>query len=282
MKCTSLLVAAAVVVPAVAVADPGVNYDDARLAGQTLVKVLDAGKASSLRGAFTPGMTIENLQFADAACDKTFGQRKARTIAKKQFARFATCLLRADWRPSGDVEIHAGDDGFVVFGDDLAAGPYLVVVFGPSKDGVPRITKIEAHWSDEPVPDAPEGDVNGEVGGVMGDVPPPAPPPPAPGQAVAPTALEALRIKGAKEIVPGAATKKAIARSGKDKVVASFKLCVDSTGAVDRVVLIKSSGFKDYDAKLDAGIHTWAYQPYLIDGAAQPVCTAVTFVYSQK
>src|SRR5689334_1363154 len=133
---TSFLVAAAVVAPAVAAADPGVNYDDARIAGETLVKVLDAGKASSLRGAFTPGMTLENLVFADAKCDKAFGRHKTRTIAKKQFAKLASCLLAAEWRPTGDVDIHAGDDGYVIFGDDLGGAPYLVIVFGPSNDGV--------------------------------------------------------------------------------------------------------------------------------------------------
>src|SRR5690242_11141306 len=115
MKSLSLLVAAAVVAPAVAVADPGVSYDDARLAGQTLVKVLDAGKTSAVRGAFTPGMTIENLAFADAKCDKAFGRHQTRTIAKKQFAKLASCLLAADWRPTGDIYISAGDDGLVIF-----------------------------------------------------------------------------------------------------------------------------------------------------------------------
>jgi hypothetical protein len=118
--------------------------------------------------------------------------------------------------------------------------------------------------------------------------PPPSPPPPPPiGQAatpqnVAPTLLEGNRIAGQKLIVPDDKTKIAIQDAKRDKVVASFKLCLDDTGVVTKVVTLKSSGFPDYDAKITREMNKWAYRPYLVNDQAVPVCTAVTFIYSQK
>jgi TonB family protein len=82
--------------------------------------------------------------------------------------------------------------------------------------------------------------------------------------------------------VPDDKTKEAIQKAGKDKIVASYKLCLSSNGSVTTVTQLKSSGFPDYDAKIKAGIKTWRYRPYVINGAPAPVCTAVTFIYAQK
>jgi hypothetical protein len=43
---------------------------------------------------------------------------------------------------------------------------------------------------------------------------------------------------------------------------------------------IKSTGFPAYDTKLQRGIRTWRYRPYMLDGKAVPVCSAVVFVYT--
>ena len=121
--------------------------------------------------------------------------------------------------------------------------------------------------------------------------PPPPPPPPAgqeggvegsPPQNVAPTMLEGSRIAGEKVIVPDDKTKIAIQQSKRDRLIASFKLCVDTTGAVNTVTLLKTSGFPDYDAKIIREMNKWAYRPYQVNGQAVPVCSAVTFIYSQK
>jgi hypothetical protein len=127
------------------------------------------------------------------------------------------------------------------------------------------------------------GEIGGVVGGVVGGAPTatPPPPPPAPPQAVPPTLLEGMRVSGNKDILPADATKIEIARSGKDKIVGSFKLCVDAQGAVTNVVQLKSTGFSDYDAKIIREMKQWAYRPYSVNGKAVPVCTAVTFIYSQ-
>ena len=127
------------------------------------------------------------------------------------------------------------------------------------------------------------GVVGGEVGGVVGSpTPPPPPPPPAPPQNVPPTLLEGSRIAGDKNIVPNDVTKTEIQRSGKDKIVGSYKLCITVDGNVSTISQLKSTGFGAYDSKIQGEMHNWRYRPYMVNGKAVPVCTAVTFIYSQK
>src|SRR5438874_1475224 len=81
---------------------------------------------------------------------------------------------------------------------------------------------------------------------------------------------------------PSAATKAAIERTH-DFTAASFKLCLDDTGAVVTVRGLKSTGYPAYDDKLRMTIlDTWKYKPYLVNGQPVPVCTAVTFIYTQE
>ena len=116
--------------------------------------------------------------------------------------------------------------------------------------------------------------------------PPPPPPPPPPGSApaiVPPTALEAQRIAGNKLIQPDDMTKTEITRSGRDKIIGSFKLCLTVEGKVASVTRLKSSGFPAYDQKIiDTIQREWRYTPYALNGKPVPVCTAVTFIYSQQ
>jgi protein TonB len=140
------------------------------------------------------------------------------------------------------------------------------------------------------------GDPNGVEGGVEGGVvggdlagavaappPPPPPPPPAPPQNVAPQALDANRISGEKNIVPDDVTKTEISRSGKDRLIGSFKVCISTEGNIAQVNQLKSTGFTSYDQKITSTIRgEWRYHPFMVNGKAAPVCTAVTFIYSQK
>jgi protein TonB len=138
----------------------------------------------------------------------------------------------------------------------------------------------------------PNGEVGGEEGGVAGGVvggvvgapppPPPPPPPPAPPQNVPPTMLEGSRIAGEKNILPDDVTKTEIQRSGKEKLVGSFKLCLTVGGEIQQVTMLKSTGFPAYDSKIQTKIRgEWRYKPYNVNGKAVPVCTAVTFIYNQ-
>ncbi len=143
-------------------------------------------------------------------------------------------------------------------------------------------------------PNGEEGGVEGgQVGGVVGGdlngvgtgppPPPPPPPPPAPPQVVPPTMLEGSRIAGEKNIIPDDVTKTDIQRSGKEKIVISFKLCITVNGDVSNVTMLKSSTYPAYDQKILRTIkNEWKYKPYAVNGKVVPVCTAVTLIYSQK
>src|SRR5947209_4094636 len=89
-----------------------------------------------------------------------------------------------------------------------------------------------------------------------------APPPPPP-----PTPLEGSRIAGEKMISPDDVTKTEIQRSGKDRVIGSFKLCLTIGGDISNVNMLKSTGFPAYDNKILSTIRgTWRYKPYNVNG----------------
>jgi hypothetical protein len=104
------------------------------------------------------------------------------------------------------------------------------------------------------------------------------PPPP---QNIPPTLLEGSRISGEKLIVPDDVTKTEIQRSGKEKLVGSYKLCIDTNGVPSAIKQLKSTGFGAYDKKIIEKMNDWRYRPYTVNGKAVPVCTAVTFIYTQ-
>ena len=93
--------------------------------------------------------------------------------------------------------------------------------------------------------------------------------------------MEAGRIAGNKIILPDDATKTEIAVSGKGKLIGTFKLCISTSGDVASVIRLKSTGFPAYDAKLHDEMTQWKYRPFILNGKPSPVCTAVTFIYSQ-
>jgi hypothetical protein len=66
-------------------------------------------------------------------------------------------------------------------------------------------------------------------------------------------------------------------------VVGSFKLCIDDTGAVKEVTMLRSTRLPRYDDMIQRRIkQTWRYSPFLQNGVAKPVCTAITFIYQQR
>jgi len=96
-------------------------------------------------------------------------------------------------------------------------------------------------------------------------------------QTVPPTVLEKTRTRGNKQIEPDPITKVDIAKDKKQQVVASFKLCLDPQGRVFSVSALKSSGYADYDLKIDHEMRNWAFKP-----SQSRVCTAYTFIYRAK
>jgi serine/threonine protein kinase len=112
---------------------------------------------------------------------------------------------------------------------------------------------------------------------------PAQPAPPAPPQTVLPTALDANRVAGEKDILPDERTQADIHRSGVEKIVGSYKVCISVEGTIAAVTQLKSTGFPSYDATIQDTIRSkWRYRPYLVNGKATPVCTAVRFIYLQK
>jgi ferric-dicitrate binding protein FerR (iron transport regulator) len=98
---------------------------------------------------------------------------------------------------------------------------------------------------------------------------------------IAPNALEPLRIKGNKTIMPDSFVQRSIQNTGDNRLIAVVKLCIDTTGKVSRLTLLKTSGYPAYDDKILAEMKGWGYRPYVADGKPVTVCTAVTFIYSQ-
>ena len=88
------------------------------------------------------------------------------------------------------------------------------------------------------------------------------------------------RTAGEESIKPDADTAKAMVASGRTKVITSWKVCVDPTGAVDEATPIHSSGFVTWDAALAAGIKAWRFTPMTKDGAPARACTSFTFSWS--
>jgi TonB family protein len=94
--------------------------------------------------------------------------------------------------------------------------------------------------------------------------------------------LEGRRISGQKLVVPDDETKTAIANAGGGRVTGSFRLCLDTTGQVESVMPLRSTGLASYDRDILRAMQQWRYSPYMIDGKPVPVCTSVTFIYTQR
>ena len=97
---------------------------------------------------------------------------------------------------------------------------------------------------------------------------------------VPPTTLENNRVAGTKTVLPDVDTQLEIQRSGKDKIIGSFKMCVTVSGEVSQVSVLKPTGFTAYDSKIMREMRDWKYLPYIYNGVETPVCTAVTFIWS--
>ena len=90
------------------------------------------------------------------------------------------------------------------------------------------------------------------------------------------------RIYGEKLITPDDATKSAIHEARVSRIQGSFRFCLDETGKVESVLPMRSTGYADYDRKIIGAIRRWRYAPYKVDDQPVPVCSAVTFIYSQN
>jgi hypothetical protein len=96
------------------------------------------------------------------------------------------------------------------------------------------------------------------------------------------TLMEGKRIAGERKLVPDDETKRQLAQLRGRKVTGTYRLCLDEAGGVESVLPMTSTGLPAYDRDLLAGMARWRYSPYTIDGKPVPVCTQITFIYSQR
>ena len=95
-------------------------------------------------------------------------------------------------------------------------------------------------------------------------------------------AVEARRITGTNAILPPLSVRLEMQRQEHPPIGAHVKLCLSSSGLVENLRFSGASGFPSYDLELLETIRTWRYRPFMIDGKASPVCTRLTFTYSQN
>jgi hypothetical protein len=114
----------------------------------------------------------------------------------------------------------------------------------------------------------------------------PLPPPPSHNKkwpVVLPTSklLEGKRISGVIAIVPNDIDRTRMARARIERIEGTFRLCLDEAGDPESVLPVRSTGLPGYDEKIVSAMRQWKYRPYQIDDQTVPVCTYVTFLYSQ-
>jgi len=93
---------------------------------------------------------------------------------------------------------------------------------------------------------------------------------------------ELQRVSGAPEVVPPTNVVSDFESKGMSNITSITKLCLDSTGAIVEQKMLKSSGYPDYDARIEAAIRDWRFKPYELDGEAIAVCTSATFIYKKR
>jgi len=82
-------------------------------------------------------------------------------------------------------------------------------------------------------------------------------------------------MAGDRDIVPDASTRIQIRRSGVTSLIGIYKICLAPEGAISAVALLKSTGFAEYDAKIQGVIRArWRYRPYVVNGKPVAVCSA--------
>ncbi|MEP6863606.1 MAG: hypothetical protein ABJE66_23475 [Deltaproteobacteria bacterium] len=99
---------------------------------------------------------------------------------------------------------------------------------------------------------------------------------------VLPTVFMGLRISGDTQFQPSGATKSDMQFHQTDKLRATFQVCLDASGKVSSARQLHPTGYAEYDDTLKAGIATWRYRPYTVNGQSIPACGIVSFVYTMR
>lgn len=243
----------------------------ALITAKQFVRAISRNDDSQVRVMLASSVQIAHVELVSDSCRAQF--EKEQTVSGDQLDALAKCLveLAADSVNPGPGSVTTGDGRWHVELELKCASYKLELTERGSGLGV---TALAARSNCGGTVGGVEG-----VEGVDGDPSRPPPPPPAGPKNVPPKLLDSVRISGSKYIVPDDHEKAQMPEGS--RLIGSFKLCLDVTGAISQLRMLKSTGFVGYDAKLAREIAKWRHRPYLLDGKAVPVCTAVTFIYSQ-
>ncbi len=99
-------------------------------------------------------------------------------------------------------------------------------------------------------------------------------------ETVRPDVAKGLRYAGNDQIHPPERVRVDMMHQGKQRLMPTVQICVDERGAVDKLRILKSSGFQAYDDKILGEMRNWKYRPYLVNGVPSPMCTVTVFQYS--
>jgi outer membrane biosynthesis protein TonB len=98
---------------------------------------------------------------------------------------------------------------------------------------------------------------------------------------VSPQTLEGLRTAGERIIEPDAETRRRIEADHARIVNANYVVCIDTSGAVVRTELLKSSHYPEWDERIRSTIvKTWRFRPYKSSEDPRSACAAITQTYT--
>jgi hypothetical protein len=97
-----------------------------------------------------------------------------------------------------------------------------------------------------------------------------------------PQVVEARRTAGVTQIAPGDQDRLRLQRAGLSQVATSWALCISRHGFVSSLWLVTASPLPEWDQRQLEEMRRWRYRPFLKDGDPVPVCTTVTFIYTQR
>jgi TonB family protein len=95
---------------------------------------------------------------------------------------------------------------------------------------------------------------------------------------LAPRAFESLRIAGTVTVAIDAPLANEIRAAAKDRILASYRVCLDENGAIASVKQVVSSKVAAYDRAAAATIQGWTFRPYTVAGEPMPACSIVSLV----
>ena len=104
--------------------------------------------------------------------------------------------------------------------------------------------------------------------------------PETPPKVVPGSTLEALRTSGPSQIQPNPAEWRVLWRRHYRKSVVVFgRYCIDATGRVVTVRLLRDSGYQPFDERITREMSCWTFRPLVVDGTPTGACTTFTILF---